>query len=151
MYCLLNRDESQKQKAFSQPRSQGLSSSRPRRWETLGTRLAFSRLLARPNSPFPSPFNACNAGYGPCDIEHHPYWVVLFQAPRQCSYSQISCVFFSFFFFTRLTQNSTKKMTNNNFKGGKVAMLKCFCCLATKLFILPWLRDASRLDFKKDL
>ena len=116
-----------------------------------------SRALARPNSPFP--YNACHAGYGPCDIEHQ---TIRASSILRCCFpgstamllfADFLCFFFNVSFFTRPTQISMKKKnkTNNNFKGGKVAMLKCFCCLATKLFILPWLRDASRLVFKKDL
>ena len=116
-----------------------------------------SRALARPNSPFPS--NACHAGYGPCDIEHQ---TIRASSILRCCFpgstamllfADFLCFFLRFFFHPTDPKFDEKKKnkTNNNFKGGKVAMLKCFCCLATKLFILPWLRDASRLDFKKDL
>ena len=67
-------------------------------------------------------------------------------------FADFLCFFLRFFFHpTDPKFDEKKNKTSNNFKGGKVAMLKCFCCLATKLFILPWLRDASRLVFKKDL
>lgn len=99
-----------------------------------------SRALARPNSPFSS--NACHAGYGPCDIEHQ---TIRASSILRCCFPGSTAMllfadflcFFYVSFFPRQTQNSMKKKnkTNNKFKGGKVAMLKCFCCLATKLFI----------------
>ena len=90
-----------------------------------------SRALARPNSPFPS--NACHAGYGPCDIEHQ---TIRASSILRCCFpgstamllfADFLCFFFRFFFHPTDPKFDEKKKTktNNNFKGGKVAMLKC--------------------------
>ena len=138
MHCLLNRDESQKQKAFSRlTRSCAPKFPLSLPLLTLACEQAFGRTgwwEGKAKSPFPFPFlaifpqteslftghfNACHEGYGTCDIEHHPYWVVVFQAPRQCFYSQISCGFFLRYFFHPIDPKFDEKKNSflkNNFK-----------------------------------